>query len=312
MFDKILVPLDGSALAERALPYAARIARATHGSILLLHVMSSTETQHRLEKSMNAAVRLEQLVEELRAAGVDATTWTMPGHAADVIVDAADPPRTDLVVMSTHGRGGLGRWLFGSVAEDVLRRALVPVLLVPASADRAWPTDRPLKLVVPLDGSETSEAALPIALAFRQALDGDVTFVRVVEPTAAPSLGFNPDSMSLERVAPTAGLDQAQAYLEEIASQSRGAAPTTGVLVDVGDPAATVASVVRQEQADAIVMATHGRTGLARITIGSVALAILHRAHVPVLLIRPVGMLRQEADIASPTSGAHAPGTTGL
>jgi nucleotide-binding universal stress UspA family protein len=311
MLATILVPLDGSALAERALPYATAVALAANSSISLLHVTSDVETSHRPQIELDAATRLERLAERLRAQGPRATARTMPGDVAGAIVDAAGTAHADMIVMSTHGRSGLGRWLYGSVADEVLRRAELPILLVSAACDHPWPTDRPLKILVPLDGSETSEAALTPARELGSMLGADLILLRSVEPAAAPNLAFNPEEIRLEMVAPEPSLHQSQDYLEEIASKLKASLRSVDVLVEVGEPATSIAAVARQEKVDMIVMATHGRTGLARLTMGSVALATLHRAHVPVLLVRPASLRVEMAEAQSGTSGTTPPTTVG-
>ncbi len=185
MFDRILVPLDRSALAERVIPYAIALARAVNGHIALLHATPSGRAPGQGEAELDVAARLDELADQLRRQGIRVDARVVPGNAAETIVDAAGRAHTDVIVMSTHGRGGLGRWLYGSVADQVLRRAEVPILLVSAACDHPWPTDRPLKMLVALDGSETSEAVLDSARQLGQILGVDAIFLRVMRRMAA-------------------------------------------------------------------------------------------------------------------------------
>jgi len=305
MFDRILVPLDRSALAERAIPYAIALARAVTGHLTLLHATPSDPAPRRGEAELDAAVRLDELADRLRHQGISVDARTVPGNAAEAIVNAAGRAHTDVIVMSTHGRGGLGRWLYGSVADQVLRRAEVPVLLVSAACDHPWPTDRPPKMLVSLDGSETSESVLDSARQLGQILGADAIFLRVIRAAASSDLGFDAAHLRIGQPEADGGLAEASEYLERIAGRSASPFRSVDTIVDAGEPAAHITALARQEGVDLIVMATHGRTGLARLTIGSVATATLHRTHAPLLLMRPAGL--RESDLETPDAASSRP-----
>jgi nucleotide-binding universal stress UspA family protein len=303
MFDRILVPLDRSALAERAIPYAIALAQVTNGHIVLLHAIPSGLALHRGEAELDAAARLDELADQLRHQGIRVDARTVPGNAAEAIVATAGRAHTDVIVMSTHGRGGLGRWLYGSVADQVLRWAEVPILLVSAACDHPWPTDRPLKMLVSLDGSETSEAVLDSARQLGQILGADAIFLRVIEPTASSVIGYDPAHFRIGQPEADGSLAEASGYLEGITGQPASPFRSVDTIVDVGEPAARITALARQESVDLIVMATHGRAGLARLTMGSVATATLHRTHVPMLLMRPAGL--RESDMETPDAASR-------
>lgn len=288
MIANILVPLDGSALAERALPYAATLAKTSNARLCLYHVASDVSSPSDVRAELDTAARLEQLAAQLRAQSVQATARTASVNpAATSILGAASDPPADLIVMSTHGHGGLGRWLYGSVADQVLSQANVPVLLVSAACDHPWPQDRPLKILVPLDGSDLSEAALGPARVLSHTLGANLLLVRIVEQDADDAWRFDATRLAIRRMTPDQ-VQEAQEYLGGIADLP---GPTTGpidVLVDSGDPSSAIATTAAREDIDLIVMATHGRTGLARLTMGSVATTTLQRSHVPILLMRPL------------------------
>src|ERR1700674_54485 len=135
MLSTILVPLDGSALAEQALPFAERVARATRARLLLARVVppfSAAETS--IEGSIAIAARenLEEVAEKLRRAEITVEVALREGDAATQIVRTVEAGDADLIIMSTHGRSGVGRWLYGSVADAVIRMAQVPVMLIPS------------------------------------------------------------------------------------------------------------------------------------------------------------------------------------
>lgn len=303
MFDRFLVPVDGSALAERAIPYAIALARATHGEITLLHATPEVTSSTGQEAELATAARLDEIVSQIRLQGLRAGTQTLGGDAARAILKAASATPTSMIVMTTHGRGGLGRWLYGSVAEQVLRDADLPILLISATCDYAWPTGRPIKMLIPLDGSITAEAGMESARRLAESLEADAIFLRVVESAQSPELAFDPAHFRLDRPEMDRGLTTAREYLDTLTNQPAPPFTSVDTVVDEGAPASRIAALARQEGVDLIVMATHGRTGPARLVMGSIATATLHRAHVPILIVRPASLREQEeqpSDEATP------------
>lgn len=306
MFANILVPLDGSSLSERALPYAARLAKGAGAHLRLLHVQPKELDSKHPWIEADVGARIEDLAGRLRAQGVQATARTIAAEPpVDGILAGADEPPADLIVMSTHGRSGIGRWLYGSVADAILRRSIVPVMLIPSTCDHVWSADRPLKILVPLDGSDNAEVALGPAQMLRRAMGAELFLLRVVDQSSDVVWRFDPVGLQMREIPPVQ-IEHAQAYLTTIASAPAPGGETMGTLVDVGTPASTISKVARQEDIDLIVMATHGRTGLARLTMGSVATTTVHRAHTPVLLVRSPG-LEQSSTEAAPDLDTVSP-----
>jgi nucleotide-binding universal stress UspA family protein len=308
MYAVILVPLDGSPLAERALPYAAELARATRARLVLLravlvHELPGVDPSHAQVASVQRAeADLTASAEPLRAGGlaVDVSVYyDQPGRA---ILDAAAHRPADLIVMSTHGRSGPGRWIFGSVADDVLRHARVPVLLVPGACQPGWAAaGAGRQVLVPLDGSELAEEALAPACELAERLGAGVRLLRVVEPPV-PLVA---DELSYpSAVAQDAELAAAQAYLDRVLARLRATGRAGEGSVLVGDPATTIPTVAREQGVDVIAMATHGRSGLARLVLGSVATGVLQRAAMPLLLVRPAAVHQTDTE-------GHESGATG-
>src|ERR1700694_4145514 len=170
MFKSVLVPLDGSALSARALPFAKRVADAAGARLIVVRAhLPAEDLGLRLEypelslaeragtEREAAQAAFQSVIDGLRKDGLDVEGHFAEGPAADVIYAQAAGTPVSLLVMSTHGHGGLGRWLYGSVADDVLRRVPVPVLLVSAVCTEIWADDQPLRVVVPLDGAGLHE-----------------------------------------------------------------------------------------------------------------------------------------------------------
>jgi len=295
MLRTILVPLDGSQLAERALDHATEISRRTAARLILMRAVAETEARPAAERYLNDTAL------ELRARGFACDTAAPVGSAAGWIVEEAEERQVDLVVMSTHGRTGPGRWLFGSIAESVVASSPVPVLVA-----RAWQparrgprlAERPT-LLVPLDGSAFAESALEPAGRLTDDLGGELCLLRVEDRAT--------EVLHDEFGRTVAFLDQqddqavalASAYLNRAASVIRSQWPSLQVHTEVrlGAPAACIAEAAASTSAAIVCMATHGRTGLRRAVTGSIAGQVLEQGSTPLVLIRPASA--GAADIGS-------------
>jgi nucleotide-binding universal stress UspA family protein len=294
MFRNILVPLDGSPFAEQALPWALSLARRAGAGLDLVrvHVLyalgepacgwlpydpaEEAECQRREQLYLDATARWLAAVSRLPI-----TPALVFGLGAEPILDRARARRTDLVVMTTHGRGPLGRFALGSVADEVVRRAGLPVLLLrprePAPA--LLPEPAPENILVPLDGSALAEQALGPALDVARLTEGRCTLLRVV----------GPDDEQGGRRPGGAGEIDAESYLEQVAGRFRaeGVLVRSQVIV-AASPAETIREEARALGSDLIVLATHGRGGLRRLLLGSVADKVLRGGTTPVLVCPPV------------------------
>src|SRR5579859_2431860 len=298
MFNNVLVPLDGSALSARALPFARRVAHAAGARLIVVRAhLPADDLGLRLEypelslaeradeELVAAQAEFQSVIDGLRKEGLDVEDHFLEGAAADVIYAQAAANRASLIVMSTHGHGGLGRWLYGSVADEVLRRVPVPVLLVSAVCTQTWADQEPLRVVVPLDGSDLAEEALGPARDLAVTLGSELLLLAVVEPIAVYPYEH------LEAIGEVAEVQEAQAkqYLHKVTAELRAKdGPAVSTRIVHGDAAAQICAVAREVGAGAIAMATHGRSGVARLLLGSVATRTLHQSSVPVLIYRPV------------------------
>jgi nucleotide-binding universal stress UspA family protein len=281
MFETVVVALDGSALAELALSPAVEIADLLDAELRLLRVVGPgadrSAAQHDLEA---VAGRLS------RPAHVDVVEgdWV-----AEAIAHAAAAPDT-LLCLTSHASSGVRRVVLGSVAEDVLRLHPHPVVLVGPEAGRAPPIARGAKLLICTDGSPVSETIVPVAQAWIARLSLEPWVVSVVDQA---TVAGSDDSDTIE-----------SAHVERIARQL-GADERSGgwdVLHD-RDPARALVGFSGGLPASLITMATHGTTGLARVTIGSVAAGVVRRAQCPVLVLRPTRL--RDTDIGrEQTSGS--------
>lgn len=295
MTARILVPLDGSALAEQALLHAMTLARGLPAELVLFRSVSlPSDVKGILDDT--AEVPLEQLeteandylhkvVGQLEEAGLCAHAVVRHRPAAEAIVDYSNQADIQQIVMSTHGYSGISRWRHGSVAERVLQSANVPVLLVRAQrSEDAAPVPACRRILVPLDGSALAEQVLPPVVALAQAFDAEMVLfqVAIVQVSGAFTGEWY---LPLQGILETARQD-AQAYLDRVAARLKGDGFKVSTAMRVGAVADSIVDHAQINHIDLIAMCTHGRTGLARWTLGSVADRVLRAGHVPLLLVR--------------------------
>jgi nucleotide-binding universal stress UspA family protein len=308
MFNRILVPLDGSPLAEQALGRAIAIARASSAEIdiTLVHqpfVFDGFADAPWIDQLENVERDYVTTIDaEVRSGGlVRATHAVLRGQPVDMICRRIEEVQADLVVMTTHARTGLNRAWLGSVADGIVRHATVPVLaLRPAEGVSRRDASHRLfeRMLIPVDGSTESTEIFKAASALGKCANARLTLLRIVEPIPLVSMeaglpsGYVPalaDATSTRRLA-----DEAK---EELVETARHLQEESGLAVDaqvVVEPrvAPAILEFARTHDNDVIAMATHGR-GLSRLLMGSVADKVMRGGTLPVLFYRPVRVQRE-------------------
>jgi nucleotide-binding universal stress UspA family protein len=299
MYKRILVPLDGSATAEQALPYAQLVARPLVAKIELLRVFSPPPSElsdpargiylDQVSDTFKnlAEDYLKEKAAHLKEAGFSVSTNVLEGEAASIIVDETEKHPETLIVMSTHGRSGITRWTMGSVTDKVLRATGYPMLIIHSgSTEPAKPGTDLEDIIVPLDGSPMAEQVLPHAIALSKALDIGITLLRAI-PSAAEYFSYmdyplpNYDELYQQVVA------DARQYLEAMKSQVSGlGAPRVATRLVYGNAAGAINDCAREMPNSAVAMTTHGRSGVGRWVMGSVADRVVRHAEGPVLVVR--------------------------
>jgi nucleotide-binding universal stress UspA family protein len=285
----LMVPLDGSAFGEAALGMATGLARRLDAVLHLVHVhvpsylLTLPQYDHRLELRMREQEEsyLAELAGTLEPEAGAVRTELLDGPVIPALEAYAERAGIGLIVMSTHGRGGVARAWLGSVADGLARRAAVPVVVVQPERAPTAAAMPPARVLVPLDGSPLAEEVLPRALGL---LGAGAQFVlcRIVQPP--DTLGA---TASIDHLPPPP-VDEAEADLQRVAAPLRQRGVSVAVRVDVAPhPAQALLALAEEEQVDLIAMATQGRSGFSRLLLGSVADKILRGARVPVLLCRP-------------------------
>jgi nucleotide-binding universal stress UspA family protein len=281
---RILVPLDGTDLAAAILPDAARLAGPGGIIVLIRDVLSDVadidRTAEQEETPVEEAERyLAGLAGALCAQGytVETQVFVMDGPV-QAIEEAIRLFTPDMVACATHGRAGISRLLHGSVTWQALSHSTVPMLLrhvdgheVPDESERRF-------ILVPLDGSKLAEAALPLAEQLALEWDADLLLARVV-----------PWSYSLAADSHGQEVREAQAYLESIPAYRYEGLPghvrSVRLCVLTGVPIDALAALIADRNVTDLILASHGRTGLSRLTAGSVTDGLIHRVHCPAIVV---------------------------
>ena len=294
MYTRILVPLDGSETAEKALPYARAFAGNLKVPVELLGVIdishyASGDRVRYLDALIDAAIlRNQEYLKRVATtfAGARVESTVEGGAPAEAIVTKAAGNKGTLIVMATHGRSGLKRWLLGSIAEKVLRGASNPALLVRASGETETEGEvTPTRIIVPLDGSELAEAALTTVVELARALKLKVVLLRAYSVKAI--MYSDEDNLHDSNEIAAELKNEATRYLDHWAGRlkSEGCADVLPI-VSEGDAAETIIEVAEGAPNSLIAMCTHGRSGVKRWVLGSVTEKVIRHAGNPVLVLR--------------------------
>jgi nucleotide-binding universal stress UspA family protein len=239
------------------------------------------------ELKAEADEHLREVVRQLRERGVTARRVLQCGPAAEAIVSYSEQMEVRQIVMATHGYNGPNRWTHGSVAERVVQAASVPVLLIRVKEKEFGDPRQPMccrRILVPLDGSFRSERVLPVVAPMAKALDSELVLFQVPICYVSGWMmgeGFLP----VQGVLATAEQD-ALVYLGEVAARLQQEGLQASIATDIGAVADSIVRYAEQNRMDLIAMSTHGRTGLRRWALGSVADRVLRAGRVPLLLVR--------------------------
>jgi len=291
----VVVALDGSELSERALPYAVALARASEAPVHLVTVWEEGE-RALIEQIPDVKESVFKKGEEhwerylvsqataIQSEGVDVETEVLLGDPANEILELIDRIEAKHLAIATHGRSGLSRWRYGSVASRLLREAPLPTLVVGPAVLEGEPKDATLsRILVPLDGSPLSETALRPAAELARKVGAELVLSRVLQWSTQAAIYGVPD-------VDVAKIDEelsegAEAYLEKVCEWLKPPGEPETVVMH-GPPADALITLVSEHNIDLVVMSSHTRGGIARAVLGSVADRLIH-GEAPVYLIRP-------------------------
>jgi nucleotide-binding universal stress UspA family protein len=287
MWEKILVPLDGSDLAELALPYAEELAVAFDSDVVLVYVSEPAEDQYRHMHQLY----MEEVAGQMRNRINKVSPLVLPGRPAEEIIGYAEKNDVNLIIMTSHGRSGITAWAAGSVASKVLQAAKVPLLLIRATKPPQREPGKHLlnRILLPLDGSEVGEAAVPYVQDLIDRLESEVILFGVV-----------PAGQHIRTVG---GLDyilypeqhlelvkaEAREYLNKVYRRLKRRKGRVRVELKVGDIAREIISFAEETSASLIAISSHGRSGMAKWVFGSIAHKVVQVNNTPILLVRAHG-----------------------
>ncbi len=296
MFKHLLVPLDGSHLAETALPAAAYFAQALHASVTLVHIIErnapkEVHMDHHITEPGEALVYLKEVAERAFPATVPIETHVHTTEESDVarsIVEHSQEMTPDLVILCTHGRGGMKHLLFGTIAQQVIASGKTPVLMIRPGLMASTEQYDCKKVLLPLDGDPEHEEGIAISASLCQELGAALHLLMVV-PTYGTLTGQAAATSRLMPGATSVMLDMAELgaedYLQRILEEVKKSGVRTSAEVMRGEPVNVIGKAAEETKADLIVLGTHGKAGTEAFWSGSVAPKISGHSRVPLLLV---------------------------
>lgn len=306
MFQQIVVPLDGSEQAEHALAAAAKIARHANGAVTLLQIIEAEAARGSDAVPVRATTGnrqaatdyLQRMSQRPELEGVSTSVVVRDGDPAEQIERAAEQCGADLIILSHRRHGAAAAIFAGSIADALMRRSPIPVLLLHAGSvtefrdHQTGSTRWPVQALVPLDGSPLAEVAIPHALELLSILDEGQGAKLHLTYVLDPKRAYQPGILETE------AMHKGRAYLKTIttriaADPARRSVVVTAKVEPDADVVVGIERVAEQganlrgDTFDFVVMATHGREGVARWLAGSVTERLAHNIHVPVLVVHP-------------------------
>ncbi len=318
MFEHLLVPLDGSSLAECVLPHALAMAQTLGARVTLLQVVEQEEPAGRTRaidpldwqySEAEAGAYLQDIAERLRAAGLSAAQVLLQGDPAECAIDYVQAEQVDLILLSSHGRSGLSGWNISSVVQKIFARAHVSILLVPAYHRATSELDalRYERLLVPLDGSQRAECVLPLVGALAAEHTSKVILGHVVRKPELPRRASpSREDRALVEALTERNRSEASLYLEEL--RARLSAPADIHLLVEDHVAATLHQLAVGEDVDLVVLSAHGYSGETRWPYGSLATSFIMYGNKPLLIVQDLPRHAFEptaAELATREHGRH-------
>ena len=298
MFTRILVPLDGSPVAEQTLRYVRWLGRRLDAPIELLQVVESIPSEladvadkASLEKVQGDLRKqsedyLENVAGPIREDGLQVSCTVLTGKPANSVISHAGKVPGTLVAISTHGRTGMDRWLLGSVTDKVVQASSSPLLIVRPLADGGMDDSSFKSILVPLDGSQVAEQVLPHVVGLAKPLRASVTLIRVI-PDPGAFFGYLHDSAGVTEQMSRRVDAKAAGYLAKVGEKLRGqGVERVEERVLQGEPAKEILEAANETPNAAVAMVTHGTPGVGSWIIGAVTNRVVRYSSGPTLVVR--------------------------
>jgi nucleotide-binding universal stress UspA family protein len=289
MWKKILVPLDGSDLAELALPYAEELATTFKSEVILLHVSEPSEEHYRHMHQLY----IEEVAQRLRERVRNVSPVVVSGKPADEIIGYAEKNKADIVIMTSHGRSGIMSWATGGIANKLLQAIDVPVLMVRAVKPRRK-VKRPVllnRILLPLDGSEAGEAAVSYVAELMSRLESEVILFGVVSSGQHIRSVGGLDYIHYPREQLEIFEKEAEEYLDGVYRRLKRRKGSVKVTIRVGadDVGQEILKFAEEKGVNLIAISSHGHSGIEKWVFGSIANKVVQASKAPVLLVKALG-----------------------
>jgi nucleotide-binding universal stress UspA family protein len=310
MFDSVLVPLDGSLLAECVLSHAVAIARAFESKVILLRVLDKNQTGEKTQlfdlvnwqiNKTGAKLYLEKISDRLQKTGLRIETAVLEGLVAESITEYAQSHGTKLIILSSHGRSGLSQWGLSSITQKIIFSAPTSVLIVRArqpavseSLERQY-----AKIIVPLDGSRRAENVLPMVSLLARFHQSQISIVHVVKtPEMARQMPLSREDVELSERIVARNREEAIRYLDQVRYHS----PLEGIdlqthLLTSDNAAAVLHDMVDQEHIDMVALSAHGYSGNNQWPYGSMVNNFILYSKVPLLIVQDLPAKEEPAEV---------------
>jgi nucleotide-binding universal stress UspA family protein len=289
MWKKILVPLDGSDLAELALPYAEELAKAFKSEVVLLHVSEPSEEHYRHMHQLY----VEEVAQRLREHVRKVSPVVVTGKPADEIISYTEKNDIGLVIITSHGRSGIMSWATGSIASRLLQGIERPLLLVRAARPRRRAPRKILlnRILLPLDGSEAGEAAVAYVGELMSRLEAEVTLFGVISSGQHIRTVGGLDYISYPEEQMELFKKEAEEYLNRVYRRLKRRKGSVRVTINVGagDVGQEILRFAKEKGINLIAISSHGHSGIEKWVFGSIANKVVQASQVPVLLVKAVG-----------------------
>jgi nucleotide-binding universal stress UspA family protein len=315
MFSHILVPLDGSSLAECVLPHAVAMAQAFDARSTLVRVLERSTTTGRLKSvdplewqmvKAEVSAYLQDVTARLQETGIQVENALLEGQAAERVLQYARNQNAELIILSSHGRSGLSGWNVSGVVQKIILRAYVPTMIVRAYRPSFGKLTglRYRRLLVPLDGSQRAECVLPLATKLAYQHEAQLIFAHVVQrpemPRRAPPTHSD---LELANQVTERNKQEATKYLEQLKSRLDLDAEVHLVVSD--RVAATLHELVESEEIDLVLLSAHGYSGESRWPYGSVTVSFIAYGTTPLLILQDLPLDEVEPTLAEVAAREH-------
>lgn len=315
MFNQILVPLDGSSLAESVLPHTVAIGKASGADINLLRVLDPVGAATRpisvdpLDwqiRKTEADNYLRSIAKQLEEVGVRATTTVMEGKAAESVIEYAHDNQSDLIILSSHGQSGISGWNVSSVVQKIILRIRTSVMIVRAyhPAPEALDSLRYRRILAPLDGSQRAEFVLPVVSALAREHESLVLLAHVIKKPEMPRrTPLSHEDVELLNQVTERNRQEVSRYLEEISGRMDVNVETRLLVSE--RVAGSLHIQVEQEEADLVILSAHGYSGETRWPYGSVVISFIAYGTTPLLVLQDLPSDRIEPSSAELAAREH-------